>query len=185
MTSGFGFTAEASPARPAQFGTGSRGRSSRPTRDPRSAQAPGLSHARRADRGAQEGRPAQGPQGPPVLETLEAAAMARRYFGTDGIRGIVGEDLTPELVEKIGRAAMLWAGNAAPSDQGSDPGRVLIGRDTRGSRPVLEAALARGISRPAARPSSQGCSRRLRWPSSRKTSAQSYRPPTTHRSTTA
>ena len=41
--------------------------------------------------------------------------MARRYFGTDGIRGIVGEDLTPALVEKIGRAAALWAkaaGNA-------------------------------------------------------------------------
>ncbi len=35
--------------------------------------------------------------------------MARRYFGTDGIRGIVGEDLTPALVEKIGRAAALWA----------------------------------------------------------------------------
>ena len=72
--------------------------------------------------------------------------MARRYFGTDGIRGIVGEDLTPSLVEKIGRAAALWAkapGNAAT---GSDPGRVLIGRDTRGSGPELEAALARGIS---------------------------------------
>ena len=71
--------------------------------------------------------------------------MARRYFGTDGIRGVVGDDLTPELVEKIGRAATLWAGNAAPSDKGSDPGRVLIGRDTRGSGPELEAALARGI----------------------------------------
>ncbi len=69
----------------------------------------------------------------------------RRYFGTDGIRGIVGDDLTPELVEKIGRAATLWAGNTAPSDKGSDPGRVLIGRDTRGSGPELEAALARGI----------------------------------------
>ena len=69
----------------------------------------------------------------------------RRYFGTDGIRGVVGDELTPELVEKIGRAATLWARNAAKSDKGSDPRRVLIGRDTRASGPELEAALARGI----------------------------------------
>ncbi len=61
--------------------------------------------------------------------------MARRYFGTDGVRGIYGEDLTPDLVERVGKAATLWAG----------PGRVLIGRDTRGSGPELEDALARGI----------------------------------------
>ena len=69
----------------------------------------------------------------------------RRYFGTDGIRGVVGDELTPELVEKIGRAATLWARNAAKSDKGSDPRHVLIGRDTRASGPELEAALARGI----------------------------------------
>jgi phosphoglucosamine mutase len=62
--------------------------------------------------------------------------MTRRYFGTDGVRGIVGESLTPELVERVGRAATLWA----------SAGRVLVGRDTRGSGPELEAALARGIS---------------------------------------
>src|SRR6266513_5457497 len=61
--------------------------------------------------------------------------MARRYFGTDGVRGIVGEDLTPELVERLGRAATLW----------SDGGRVFIGRDTRASGPALEEAFARGI----------------------------------------
>ena len=72
--------------------------------------------------------------------------MARRFFGTDGIRGVVGDDLTPELVEKIGRAATLWAENAASSGKGwSDHRRVLIGRDTRASGPVLEEALARGI----------------------------------------
>ena len=69
----------------------------------------------------------------------------RRYFGTDGIRGVVGDDLTPELVEKIGRAATLWAQNTAKSEQGPDPGRVLVGRDTRASGPALEEALARGI----------------------------------------
>ncbi len=61
--------------------------------------------------------------------------MARRYFGTDGVRGIVGESITPDLVERLGRATTLWAGR----------GRVLVGRDTRGSGPVLEEALARGI----------------------------------------
>src|SRR5215204_1568726 len=61
--------------------------------------------------------------------------MARRYFGTDGVRGVVGEFLTEELVERLGRAATLWSGR----------GRVFVGRDTRGSGPALEAAFARGI----------------------------------------
>jgi phosphoglucosamine mutase len=62
--------------------------------------------------------------------------VARRYFGTDGVRGIVGRDLTPELVERIGKAAALWGG----------AGRVLVGRDTRASGPELEQAVARGIA---------------------------------------
>jgi phosphoglucosamine mutase len=60
----------------------------------------------------------------------------RRYFGTDGVRGIVGEALTPELVERLGRAAALW----------SDGGRVFVGRDTRASGEDLTQALARGIA---------------------------------------
>jgi phosphoglucosamine mutase len=74
----------------------------------------------------------------------------RRYFGTDGIRGVAGADLTPELVEKIGRAAALWARESpresAKSERGSDPRHVLIGRDTRDSGPALERALAAGIA---------------------------------------
>jgi phosphoglucosamine mutase len=70
----------------------------------------------------------------------------RRYFGTDGIRGVVGDDLTTDLVEKIGRAATLWARAPASVERGSDPGRVLIGRDTRASGPELEEALTRGIT---------------------------------------
>jgi phosphoglucosamine mutase len=62
--------------------------------------------------------------------------MTRRYFGTDGVRGVVGADLTPELVERIGKAATLWSGG----------GRVLVGRDTRASGPQLEQAVARGIA---------------------------------------
>ncbi len=60
----------------------------------------------------------------------------RRYFGTDGVRGIVGETLTPDLVERLGRAAALWSGR----------GRAFIGRDTRGSGPLLEDAFAAGVA---------------------------------------
>jgi phosphoglucosamine mutase len=62
--------------------------------------------------------------------------VARRYFGTDGVRGVVGRELTPELVERVAKAATLWGGD----------GRVLVGRDTRGSGPDLEQAVARGIA---------------------------------------
>lgn len=62
--------------------------------------------------------------------------MPREYFGTDGVRGVVGEDLTPDLVERLGRAATLWSGR----------GRIFVGRDTRASGVELEDALARGIA---------------------------------------
>jgi phosphoglucosamine mutase len=67
---------------------------------------------------------------------VSSAAVPRDYFGTDGVRGIVGEDITPELVERLGRAATLWSGR----------GRIFVGRDTRASGPELEDALARGIA---------------------------------------
>jgi phosphoglucosamine mutase len=63
-------------------------------------------------------------------------AVAREYFGTDGVRGIVGESLTVELVERLGRASALWCGR----------GRVFIGRDTRASGVELEEAFARGVA---------------------------------------
>jgi phosphoglucosamine mutase len=59
----------------------------------------------------------------------------RRYFGTDGVRGVVGEELTVDLVERLGKAATLWSGR----------GRVFVGRDTRDSGPELEEAFARGV----------------------------------------
>jgi phosphoglucosamine mutase len=62
--------------------------------------------------------------------------MARRHFGTDGVRGIVGRDLTPELVERLGRAVTLWC----------DAGAVFIGRDTRASGRELERAFASGVA---------------------------------------
>jgi phosphoglucosamine mutase len=62
--------------------------------------------------------------------------VARRYFGTDGVRGVVGGFLTTELVERLGRAAALWSGG----------GRVMVGRDTRPSGVELEQAFARGVA---------------------------------------
>jgi phosphoglucosamine mutase len=61
--------------------------------------------------------------------------MARIHFGTDGVRGVVGDTLTLDLVERLGRASTAWAGR----------GRVLVGRDTRGSGPALEGAVVEGI----------------------------------------
>jgi phosphoglucosamine mutase len=60
-----------------------------------------------------------------------------RLFGTDGIRGIANVDLTPELAFKVGRAAAHVLG-------GND-GRFVIGRDTRVSGEMLEAALVSAI----------------------------------------
>jgi phosphoglucosamine mutase len=62
--------------------------------------------------------------------------VARQYFGTDGVRGVVGESLTADLVERLGKAAALWCGG----------GGVLVGRDTRASGPELEEAFARDVA---------------------------------------
>lgn len=67
--------------------------------------------------------------------------MSRRYFGTDGIRGRVGETpITPDFVLRLGMAAgkVLAAASAKPS--------VLIGKDTRISGYMLESALESGLS---------------------------------------
>ena len=62
-----------------------------------------------------------------------------RLFGTDGVRGLVNEFLTPELAYHLGRAAASYFG------QSIDRPVFLIGRDTRISGGMLESALASGI----------------------------------------
>lgn len=64
-----------------------------------------------------------------------------RLFGTDGVRGVANADLTPELAFKIGRAgaAIVAAGSAAANP-------IIVGRDTRVSGPMLEAAIVAGIT---------------------------------------
>lgn len=64
----------------------------------------------------------------------------RKYFGTDGIRGRVGENLiNPEFVMKLG-----WAAGKVLAGQGTS--KVLIGKDTRISGYMLESALEAGLS---------------------------------------
>jgi phosphoglucosamine mutase len=64
----------------------------------------------------------------------------RRYFGTDGIRGLVGDHpMTPEFVLKLG-----WAAGRALSAERQ--GLVLIGKDTRLSGYVFESALQAGLA---------------------------------------
>ena len=61
-----------------------------------------------------------------------------KLFGTDGVRGIANKDLTPELGYKVGRAGayVLSKGKKGP---------IVVGRDTRISGDMLEAALVAGI----------------------------------------
>lgn len=69
--------------------------------------------------------------------------MSRKYFGTDGVRGKVGEaPITPDFVMRLGYAA---GRVLAQSGQGERPS-VLIGKDTRISGYMLESALEAGLS---------------------------------------
>ena len=62
--------------------------------------------------------------------------MIRPKFGTDGVRGEANTQITPDFAVQLGRAAAPVLGSK----------RVLIGRDTRRSGPMLEAALAAGFA---------------------------------------
>lgn len=66
--------------------------------------------------------------------------MSRKYFGTDGVRGRVGEyPITPEFVMKLG-----WAAGKVFAQQGKS--QILIGKDTRISGYMFESALEAGLS---------------------------------------
>lgn len=69
--------------------------------------------------------------------------MSRKYFGTDGVRGTVGQSpITPDFVMKLGLAA----GRVLRQEAGHERPAVLIGKDTRISGYMLEAALEAGFS---------------------------------------
>ena len=66
--------------------------------------------------------------------------MSQQYFGTDGIRGKVGEfPMTPDFVMKLG-----WAAGVVLAADGTK--EVLVGKDTRASGYMLESALEAGLS---------------------------------------
>ncbi|AHF93532.1 phosphoglucosamine mutase [Opitutaceae bacterium TAV5] len=78
--------------------------------------------------------------------------MKRQYFGTDGVRGPYGGSVINEtFAARLGFAAATRARKAGQGD-----GRVLIGRDTRGSGQRLLHALAAGIAAAGLRPVSLG-----------------------------
>ncbi|WP_154840923.1 phosphoglucosamine mutase [Staphylococcus pasteuri] len=64
-----------------------------------------------------------------------------KYFGTDGVRGVANEELTPELAFKLGR----YGGYVLAHNKGENHPRVLVGRDTRVSGEMLESALIAGL----------------------------------------
>ncbi len=63
-----------------------------------------------------------------------------KYFGTDGVRGVANSELTPELAFKLGRC-----GGYVLTQHSEGKPKVLIGRDTRISGIMLEAALTAGL----------------------------------------
>jgi len=71
------------------------------------------------------------------LTLIGENSFVSRLFGTDGVRGVANRDLTPDLALALGRAAGFVLG--------PDGGRFVIGRDTRLSGPMLEAALSAGL----------------------------------------
>src|SRR6218665_2093138 len=67
--------------------------------------------------------------------------MARKYFGTDGVRGLAnGAKLTPDLALRVGMAAGLTF------VRGDHRNRVVIGKDTRRSGYMIESALLSGFT---------------------------------------
>ena len=63
-----------------------------------------------------------------------------RLFGTDGVRGVANTELTPELAYSIGRA-----GAYVLTKHANGRAKILVGRDTRISGPLLECALVAGM----------------------------------------
>jgi len=64
-----------------------------------------------------------------------------RYFGTDGVRGVANHELTPELAYKLGRA-----GAYVLTKDAGQRAKITVGKDTRISGDMLEAALIAGIT---------------------------------------
>ena len=66
--------------------------------------------------------------------------MSRKYFGTDGIRGLANAVITPDLAMRVAQAA------GTIFQRGEHAHRVVIGKDTRLSGYMIEAALQAGFT---------------------------------------
>jgi len=75
-----------------------------------------------------------------VIPFDEAQCMARKYFGTDGVRGKANKIITPDLALRVGQAAGLVF------RRGEHRNRVVIGKDTRLSGYMIETALVAGFT---------------------------------------
>lgn len=64
-----------------------------------------------------------------------------KYFGTDGVRGVANTELTPELAYKLGRCG----GYIVTRESRNERPKVVVGRDTRISGPMLERAIIAGL----------------------------------------
>jgi phosphoglucosamine mutase len=73
------------------------------------------------------------------LRLLKGETFLTRLFGTDGVRGIANKELTPELAFRLGRVGAYVLTKERPGS------RIAIGKDTRISSDMLEAALLSGI----------------------------------------
>ncbi|MEM1873084.1 MAG: phosphoglucosamine mutase, partial [Acidilobaceae archaeon] len=62
--------------------------------------------------------------------------MRKRLFGTDGVRGVVGRDLNPEMALRLGRAIGAFFGRGS---------RVLVGRDVRAGGDMIASAVISGL----------------------------------------
>ncbi|MCF4152096.1 phosphoglucosamine mutase [Dethiosulfovibrio sp. F2B] len=71
-----------------------------------------------------------------------ATKRRRCFFGTDGVRDVANRgSMTPEMALRLGRAYVLFL-----TERGFPRPRIVVGRDTRRSGPMLEAALAAGMT---------------------------------------
>ncbi|GBF09796.1 phospho-sugar mutase [Aeropyrum pernix] len=68
---------------------------------------------------------------------MGGAGLSRRLFGTDGVRGVIGSELTPEFVLRLARAIGAYFGRGS---------RILVGRDTRSGGELFEGLVAAGLA---------------------------------------
>ena len=104
---------------------------------------------------------------------MAEAGQRSRLFGTDGVRGVAGDELTASLALNLSVAAAAVLGRAAVGhgDAGhSDAGYgarpvAVVGRDPRASGEFLEAAVVAGLASAGSTCSGSGSSPRRAWPS--------------------